>query len=77
MWGAHCLSPAHFMPWFGHTGRNRDTARNLWMTMLHISNGRAVSLSNLVCNRAASASMANSALLFDFGEQRVQPKSGS
>jgi len=40
MHGGHCLSLAHSMPWFGHTVQNRDTARSVWMTMLHICNGR-------------------------------------
>ena len=35
-----CLTLAHSMPWFGHTVQNRDTARSVWMTMLHIGNGR-------------------------------------
>jgi hypothetical protein len=39
MWGSR-LTLAHSMPWFGHTVQNTDTARDVWMAMLHISNGR-------------------------------------
>ena len=38
--GGHCLSLAQSKPWFGHTVQNRDITRSVWMTMLHISNGR-------------------------------------
>ena len=27
------------MPWFRHSVQNRDAARNVWMAMLHVSNG--------------------------------------
>src|SRR6516225_4744039 len=37
-WG-RCLILAHSMPWFGHTVQNRDTARDVWKTPLHFSNG--------------------------------------
>ena len=32
------LTLAHSMPWFGHSVQNRDTARNVWMAMLQVSN---------------------------------------
>ena len=34
-----CHTLAHSMPWFGHTVQNRDTARDVWKTPLHFSNG--------------------------------------
>jgi hypothetical protein len=36
--GDRRLTLAHSMPWFGHSVQNRDTAHNVWMAMLHVSN---------------------------------------
>ena len=33
-----CLTLAHSMPFVQHSVQNRDTARNVWMAMLHVSN---------------------------------------
>jgi hypothetical protein len=33
-----CLTLTHSMPWLRHSVQNRDTARNVWMATLHVSN---------------------------------------